>query len=43
MFTRIAVQLLILPLLVVALPLMFSLAWVGELINDLSLRGPPRM
>lgn len=39
--TRFVIQLLILPLVVVALPLMFSLAWVGELIEDLSARTPP--
>ena len=41
MITRFTIQLLLVPLVVVALPLMFSLAWIGELIEDLSLRGPP--
>ncbi len=39
--TRFIIQLLILPLVVVGLPLMFSLAWIGELIEDLSVRTPP--
>ena len=39
--TRFVIQLLILPLVVVGLPLMFSLAWIGEFIEDLSVRTPP--
>ena len=34
---KIACQLVLLPLLLVALPLMFGIAWVQESISDLSL------
>jgi hypothetical protein len=36
MITRVTIQLLLLPVFLVALPLMFSLAWVGEFIEELS-------
>jgi uncharacterized MAPEG superfamily protein len=41
MITRLTLRLLLVPLFVVAMPLIFSLAWIGELLEDLSLRGPP--
>ena len=36
MITRVAIPLLLLPLLALALPLMFALAWVQEAIGDLA-------
>jgi hypothetical protein len=38
MITRAVIPLLLLPLLALALPLMFTLAWVQEAISD---RAPP--
>ena len=40
MITRITIQLLLLPVLALALPLMFGLAWVREAIADLAQRTP---
>ena len=34
MITRVAIPLLLLPLLVLTLPLMFALAWLQEAISD---------
>jgi hypothetical protein len=39
--TRLTIQLLLLPVLALALPLMFGLAWLHEVIADLSPRGGP--
>jgi hypothetical protein len=39
MIARVAISVLLLPLLALALPLMFALAWVHEAIDD---RAPPR-
>jgi hypothetical protein len=36
MTTRIIIQLLLLPLVLLAVPLMFSLAWVQEALSDLA-------
>ena len=41
MITRILIQLTLLPVLVVAVPLMFTLAWLRELIDDLKPRAVP--
>jgi hypothetical protein len=38
MITRVAIPLLLLPLLALALPLMFALAWVQEAVGE---RVPP--
>jgi hypothetical protein len=38
MITRVAIPLLLLPLLALALPLMFALAWIQEAISE---RAPP--
>jgi hypothetical protein len=35
MITRIIIQLTLLPMLLVAVPLMFTLAWLHEIIDDL--------
>ena len=39
MIFRVAIPLLLLPLLAVTLPLMFALAWLHEAVNDM---GPAR-
>jgi hypothetical protein len=36
MITRVAIPLLLLPLLVLTLPLMFALAWLQETIGDMA-------
>ena len=36
MSAKIVIQLLLLPIVVLAVPLMFSLAWVQEAISDMS-------
>jgi hypothetical protein len=41
MITRVAIPLLLLPLLVLMLPLMFALAWLQETIGDMA-PPPPR-
>ncbi len=38
MLTRITLQLLLLPLLILVLPLMFALAWIHETASDLASR-----
>jgi hypothetical protein len=40
MITRVAIPLLLLPLLAVTLPLMFALAWLQEVVSDMA--PPPR-
>ncbi len=39
MTTRIAIQLLLLPVLALLLPLMFALAWIHEAVSDWAPRG----
>ena len=41
MTTRIVIQLLLLPFLLIGVPLMFVLAWLHEVIDDLKLRTQP--
>lgn len=41
MTIRILVQILLLPLLLVGVPLMFTLAWLYEVIDDLKIRSRP--
>jgi hypothetical protein len=38
MITRVAIPLLLLPLLVIALPVVYLVAWLREAIGDLQLR-----
>jgi hypothetical protein len=38
MIFRVAIPLLLLPLLAVTLPLMFALAWLHEAVNDMAQR-----
>jgi hypothetical protein len=45
MAAKIILQLMLLPLVLLAVPLMFSLAWVQEAISDLkpqAVRAPPQ-
>ncbi|HEY3732133.1 MAG TPA: hypothetical protein VGL28_12815 [Steroidobacteraceae bacterium] len=42
MITRVAIPLLLLPLLALLLPVMFALAWIREAIGDRSLNRPVR-
>jgi hypothetical protein len=39
MTARIVIQLLLLPIVIVAVPLMFSMAWLHEAIDDLKPRA----
>lgn len=38
MTTRIVIQLLLLPLVLIGVPLMFTLAWLHEVIDDMKVR-----
>jgi hypothetical protein len=42
MITRVTFQMMLLPVLIVALPLMFTLAWLQEIIDDLKPRPVSR-
>ena len=39
MTTRIVIQLLLLPLVLIGMPLMFTLAWLHEVVDDLKIRA----
>ena len=39
--TRVAIQLLLLPIVIVAVPLMFCMAWLHEVIEDMTPRAQP--
>jgi hypothetical protein len=41
MYTRVVIQLLLLPLVLIGVPLMFSLAWLHEAIDDFKVRAQP--
>ena len=42
MITRIIIQLILVPVLVVAVPVMFTLAWLHEVIEDFKPRAVSR-